>query len=107
MITLDKLRIGKEGFIKSIECEDKALRGHILDMGLTPGVEVELIKTAPMGDPLEIRIRGYELTIRKADAAKIALEKIGFSSSSHKLIGESEEYDNYFVLEIKEKNDWN
>ncbi len=76
MITLDKLRIGKEGFIKSIECEDKALRGHILDMGLTPGVEVELIKTAPMGDPLEIRIRGYELTIRKADAAKIVLEKI-------------------------------
>ena len=76
MITLDKLRIGKEGFIKSIECEDKALRGHILDMGLTPGVEVELIKTAPMGDPLEIRIRGYELTIRKADAAKIVLENI-------------------------------
>ena len=76
MITLDKLRLGNEGFIKSIECEDKALRGHILDMGLTPGVEVELIKTAPMGDPLEIRIRGYELTIRKADAAKIVLEKI-------------------------------
>ena len=76
MITLDELKVGEEGFIKSIECEDKALRGHILDMGLTPNVEVELIKTAPMGDPLEIRIRGYELTLRKADAAKIVLEEI-------------------------------
>ena len=67
--TLDYLEIGKEGYIKSIECDDKALRRHILDMGLTPGIEVKLIKTAPMGDPLEIRVRGYELTIRKSDAS--------------------------------------
>ena len=76
MITLDKLPIGKEGYISSIECEDKALRNHILNMGLTPNVEVKLIKTAPMGDPLEIRVRGYELTIRKSDASKIKLRDI-------------------------------
>lgn len=73
---LDSLDAGKEGYIVSIECEDKALRSHILNMGLTPGVEVKLIKTAPMGDPLEIRVRGYELTIRKSEASKIVIEDI-------------------------------
>lgn len=72
--TLDKLKIGEDAIIESIECDDKALRSHILDMGLTPGVEVTLIKTAPMGNPLEIRLRGYELTIRKEDAAKLKLK---------------------------------
>lgn len=74
--TLDKLHIGKDAVITSIDSMDKALRRHILDMGLTPGVEVTLIKTAPMGNPLEIRLRGYELTIRKEDAAKIRIENI-------------------------------
>lgn len=73
---LDSLEAGKEGYIVSIECEDKALRSHILNMGLTPGVEVKLIKTAPMGDPLEIRVRGYELTIRKSEASKIIIADI-------------------------------
>lgn len=76
IMTLDKLSPGNDAFISSIECEDKALRSHILDMGLTPGVEVTLIKTAPMGDPLEIRLRGYELTLRKDDAAKITITDI-------------------------------
>ncbi len=76
MYTLDKLQIGKDAVIKSINCADKALRRHILDMGLTPGVEITLIKTAPMGNPLEIRVRGYELTIRKEDAARIEIENI-------------------------------
>ena len=75
-MSLDKLQVGKDAVISSINCENKALRAHILDMGLTPGVEVTLIKTAPMGDPLEIRVRGYELTLRKADAAKIEIEDI-------------------------------
>lgn len=74
--TLDKLQIGKDAVIKAINCTDKALRRHILDMGLTPGVEITLIKTAPMGNPLEIRLRGYELTIRKEDASKIVIENI-------------------------------
>ena len=74
--SLDKLPVGKEAFIESVESENKALRQHILDMGLTPGVEVTLIKTAPMGDPLELRLRGYELTLRKDDASKIFIRDI-------------------------------
>ena len=70
-ITLDKLQVGKDAMIASVDCADKALRQHILDMGLIPGVEVTLVKTAPLGDPLEIRLRGYELTLRKKDASKI------------------------------------
>ena len=62
-MTLAELDIGKDAIIESVVCEEISLRKHILDMGLTPGVEVTLIKTAPMGDPLEIRIRGYELTL--------------------------------------------
>ena len=74
--TLDKLHIGHDAIISSIECEDKALRQHILDMGLTPDVEVTLIKTAPLGNPLEIRLRGYELTIRKEEASKIKIKDV-------------------------------
>ncbi len=74
--TLDKIQVGKDAVIESINCDNAALRHHILDMGLTPGVEVTLIKTAPMGDPLEIRVRGYELTLRKDDASKITVNDI-------------------------------
>lgn len=76
LTTLDKLKIGHDALIKEINCENKVLRRHILDMGLTPGVEVTLIKTAPLGNPLEIRLRGYELTLRKEDASKIVIENI-------------------------------
>lgn len=75
-ITLDKLQVGKDAMIASVDCADKALRQHILDMGLIPGVEVTLVKTAPLGDPLEIRLRGYELTLRKKDASKIQIKDI-------------------------------
>ena len=74
--TLDVLPIGHDAVISSVDCEDKALRKHILDMGLTPQTEVTLIKTAPMGDPLELRLRGYELTLRKSDASKISIKDI-------------------------------
>lgn len=75
-MTLAELDIGKDAVIESVVCEEISLRKHILDMGLTPGVEVTLIKTAPMGDPIEIRVRGYELTLRKEDAAHINLVSI-------------------------------
>ena len=73
---LDELEIGKDAIIESVDSDDAVLRQHIFDMGLTPGTEVTMMKYAPMGDPLEIRLRGYELTLRKADAARIALENI-------------------------------
>lgn len=72
-MNLDELEIGKDAIVASVDCDEASLRQHILDMGLTPGVEVTLMKRAPMGDPLEIRLRGYELTLRRADAAHIAL----------------------------------
>lgn len=75
-MTLDKLEVGKDAIIESINCESPSLRKHILDMGLTPETEVTLVKIAPMGDPLELRVRGYELTLRKADATNIQLRDI-------------------------------
>ena len=72
-MTLDKLEVGMDAIIKSVDCDEASLRKHILDMGLTPGTEVTLVKVAPMGDPLELRVRGYELTLRKDDAARIEL----------------------------------
>lgn len=75
-MTLDKLEVGKDAIIKEVTCESPSLRKHILDMGLTPNTEVTLVKIAPMGDPLELRVRGYDLTLRKEDAANICLKDI-------------------------------
>lgn len=75
-MTLDQLEIGKDALILSVDCNEKSLRKHILDMGLTPGTEVTLVKMAPMGDPIELRVRGYALTLRKADAANITITDI-------------------------------
>lgn len=76
LMTLDELEIGKDAIISSVNCADQALRRHILDMGLTPGTEVTLVKVAPMGDPMQLLVRGYELTLRKADAANIGVENV-------------------------------
>lgn len=75
-MTLADLEIGKDAVIKSVNCNEVSLRKHILDMGLTPGTEITLVKVAPMGDPLEIRVRGYELTLRKDDAKQIILSDV-------------------------------
>lgn len=75
-MTLDQLEIGKDAVILSVDCDKKSLRKHILDMGLTPGTEVTLVKMAPMGDPVELRVRGYALTLRKADARNIVITDI-------------------------------
>lgn len=74
-MNLNELSVGENARISSVGAGG-ALRQHLLDMGLIPGVEVTLIKFAPMGDPMEIRVHGYELTLRVADAKKIAVEKI-------------------------------
>ncbi|MDM8302839.1 ferrous iron transport protein B [Collinsella tanakaei] len=75
-MTLDELEIGKDAIIASVESDDAVLRQHIFDMGLTPGTEVTMMKYAPMGDPMEIRLRGYELTLRRDDASRIELVNI-------------------------------
>ena len=76
MMNLSELEIGKDAVIESVDCSEISLRKHILDMGLTPGTEISLIKIAPMGDPMELRIHSYELTLRLADAEKIEIENI-------------------------------
>ena len=72
-MTLEELKPGQDAYITAVECQEPSLRKHILDMGLTPGTEVTMVKAAPLGDPLELRLRGYELTLRKADAAMVQL----------------------------------
>lgn len=67
-----QLQPGEWGIVDTVGGEG-ALHRHLLDMGITPGVKVTLKKTAPMGDPIEIHLRGYALTLRKDDAAKITL----------------------------------
>ena len=72
-MTINDLQIGQQGVIKTVGGEGP-LRLRFLDMGLIPGTKVLLQKVAPMGDPIQIHLRGYELTIRREDAAKITLQ---------------------------------
>ena len=74
-MTLKDLRIGESAKITAVGGEG-ALRQHFLDMGVVPGTEIKLMKLAPMGDPMEFRIHGYELTLRLADAEKIEADPI-------------------------------
>ena len=74
-MTLKELPVGKTATVQSVGGEG-ALRQHLLDMGLIPGADVTMVKFAPMGDPLEVRIHGYELTLRLADAEKIKIENV-------------------------------
>jgi len=75
-MTLDKLPVGKSGTIITVGGEG-ALRLRLLDMGLIPKTRVKVQKIAPMGDPMEIYVRGYELTLRLEDAAKIEIVEDG------------------------------
>lgn len=70
---LDEFKIGETGQIKKVDGEGK-LRRRLLDMGVTPGARIYLRKKAPLGDPIEINIRGYELTLRKSEAELVTLE---------------------------------
>ena len=70
---LDEFHIGETGLIKKVEGEGR-LRRRLFDMGVTPGATVYLRKKAPLGDPLEVTIRGYELTLRKSEASLVYLE---------------------------------
>ncbi len=72
-MTLDKLTLGKNAIITSVGGEG-ILRLRLLDMGLTPKTAVKIVKVAPMGDPIELYVRGYSLTIRLDDAQKITVE---------------------------------
>ena len=70
---LDELKIGETGLIKKVDGEGR-LRRRLFDMGVAPGAEVTVRKFAPLGDPIELTIRGYELTLRKAEAHLVNVE---------------------------------
>ncbi len=70
MKRLSELKPGEIGFIESIG-EKGTFRQHLIDMGMIPGTQVNVIRFAPLGDPIQISIRGYELGIRKSEAKKI------------------------------------
>lgn len=74
--TINDMAMGERGIVTGIGCTG-ALRRRIIDMGLTPGALVILRKTAPMGDPLELNVRGYELSIRRSQAKEITVEVEG------------------------------
>lgn len=82
-MTLKELETGKSAVIRTVGGKG-ALRQHFLDMGMIPGAEVTVVKLAPMGDPMELQVHGYELTLRLAEAEQIEIEQIPRRSRSHK-----------------------
>ena len=81
-MTLKDLEIGTSGVIIAVGGEG-SLRQHFLDMGMIPGAEVTVVKFAPMGDPMELQVHGYELTLRLAEAEQIEVEEISERTNSH------------------------
>jgi ferrous iron transport protein A len=75
VVSLDKLVPGETGRIRKVSGRG-AIRRRLVDMGLTPGVPIEMIKVSPLGDPIEYRIRGYYLTLRKSEAETIEVELV-------------------------------
>ena len=73
---LAELTVGQKAKVLKLNEENKAIRRHLLDMGITRGVEITIKKVAPMGDPIDIHLRDYELVLRKQDLTKIEVEVI-------------------------------
>jgi len=72
---LSELEIGERGTVVAVKGEG-AIRRRLFDMGITPGAEVYLRKKAPLGDPIEIALRGYELTLRKSEASHVEIKSL-------------------------------
>lgn len=82
-MTLDQLPVGESALVVKVGGEG-ALRFRLLDMGILPRTEVRTVKIAPLGDPMEIRLRDYELTLRKEDARKIEVCPLGKDTKSNR-----------------------
>ena len=74
MKQLSEFAIGESGVVKAVGGEG-AIRRRLFDMGVTPGAEITLRKKAPLGDPIEVRLRGYELTLRSVEAELVAMDR--------------------------------
>ena len=75
-MVLSKLNVGQKAKILSLNVQNKEIRRHLLDMGLTRGTKIEIRKKAPMGDPIDIKLRDYELCISKSDLSQIEVEVV-------------------------------
>lgn len=75
MKQLSEFTIGERGVVKMVD-GDRRIRRRLFDMGVTPGAEIMLRKKAPLGDPIEVTLRGYELTLRKTEAELVTMDRI-------------------------------
>ena len=75
--SLSELKIGQKAIVKRLNIENKEIRRHLLDMGVTRGVQVKIKKIAPMGEPIDLELRGYELALRKSELKNIEVEVVG------------------------------
>ncbi len=75
-MNLSELKVGQKAKVLKLNIEDKQIKRHLLDMGITRGVVIKVKKIAPMGDPIDLELRDYELCIRKADLAQIEVEVV-------------------------------
>ena len=75
-MNLSELKVGQKAKVLKLNIEDKQIKRHLLDMGITRGVIVKVKKIAPMGDPIDLELRDYELCIRKADLTQIEVEVV-------------------------------
>ena len=75
-MVLSELKVGEKAKVLKLNIENKQIKRHLLDMGITRGVEIKIKKIAPMGDPIDLELRDYELCIRKADLTQIEVEVI-------------------------------
>jgi len=89
IMTLDQLPVGGSCIIEQVGNQRGAVKRRLIDMGLTPGTGVELIKIAPFGDPMEVRLRGYELSLRKEDAAQIRVRPSAMAAAGRETVSES------------------
>ena len=101
MTTLEKLDIGKSATIKAVNGEGQR-RQHFLDMGLIPDAIVKLVKFAPLGDPMEVMVHGYALTLRKADAALIEVEPL--TASTVEEDAESQDDNHLYITSLPDHN---
>ena len=88
-MTLDKLPVGGSCILCQVGNQRGAVKRRLIDMGLTPGTEVKLVKIAPFGDPLELRLRGYELSLRKEDAAQIRIRPLSGKEAEKQAVPET------------------
>ncbi len=74
MKTVENMKIGESAEVAAVHGNGTSLRRRLLDMGITPDTKLTLVRTAPLGDPIELNVRGYSLTVRRADAALIEVK---------------------------------